>query len=130
MSTVFWHEKIYKSAAFLPRPFPYLWVEFGLFRGGGWGGSSEGVLGETLSALWSGLLIQRVSLVSNFNDIPSAYHSGCLETGFELGLSFDSHTSDSEKLSSPFSPPSAFDSPSSETLPPAVSVWVGRMVVE
>lgn len=75
-----------------------------------------------------GLLIQRDCLLSNFNDIPSAYHFGCLATGFELGLSFDSHTSDPEKHF--FSRPSAFDSFSSETLPPAVSVWVGRAVVE
>lgn len=43
------------------------------------------------------MLIQSNRLVSNFNDIPSAYHYGCLATGFELGLSFDSHTSDPEK---------------------------------
>lgn len=58
---------------------------------GGWGGSGAS------STRRSGLLIQSDCLVSNFNDIPSAYHYGCLATGFELGLSFDSHTSDPEK---------------------------------
>lgn len=58
---------------------------------GSWGGSGAS------SARRSGLLIQSDRLVSNFNDIPSAYHYGCLATGFELGLSFDSHTSDPEK---------------------------------
>lgn len=62
--------------------------------------------GESPSILWSDALIQRVCLVSNFNDIPPAYHSGCLATGFELGLSFDSHTSDSEKHVFFFRPPS------------------------
>lgn len=92
--SLFWHEKLYKSAAH-PNPFPYLRVEISL--GEVSGGGIRRSCGESPSILWSASLIQRVCLVSNFNDILLAYHSGCLETGFELGLSFDSHTSDSEK---------------------------------
>lgn len=78
------YEKLHKSAAV----FPPVRAETAL---GGWGGSGAS------STRRSGLLIQSDCLVSNFNDIPWAYHYGCLATGFQLGLSFDSHTSDPEK---------------------------------
>lgn len=92
-----WHEKLYKSAASLPAPASPLRIDMSK-RSCGERAGLEGVLASQLpTLLWSGLLIQRLRRVSNFNDIPLAYPSGCLATGFELGLSFDSHTSDSEK---------------------------------
>lgn len=90
-------KKLYKSAAFsLSLPVPPLTSRSPRLSSLEKSHSStDGVRGIGDPVV--GLLIQRDCLLSNFNDIPSAYHFGCLATGFELGLSFDSHTSDPEK---------------------------------